>query len=547
MKRAAGWFGPLCVFAFGFALVMHAGRMGYMPLDQSIVFDGAWRVLCGQVPYRDFVTPNGLTPIYLQVPFFALFGATWFAFVLHAALANGVFGLLVFALLRQFELGRLASLAYAALSCVIFYPPMGTPYLEQHGFLFSLAAIVAAIAAAREEPGSKRSNDRWFLVPVLLAAAWFAKQIPSVFAVPIVLAIWLSAGRAQIGRGAIAMLAGTLFVAAALALAIWLAGVDLHLLWDYHVRLPAAEGEFKRKFLPTFGAFAERVWDTSSQSQLFSLEVASLCLPLVALAAFVAVLVRREATEQKKALAAALLGLALVAVCLCFTSLTGNQWQNGIPFAFVSVGLLAVALQRLVRTPVIGHVWLFVAHALSFALFVGVACDAWRFQRDVVETRLVNDLTFDGAAADAASTNEPEALAYLRWSLPTQFEVTAGDFRDVAKFLGDATEDFVLLGDMTVLNALARKSSRMPSLWLHPGLTMPWPEDPAFADFEARVAAPFEDGSARWLVLEGERTFTHRRLEDFPKLDALVKTRGKIEHRFGFFRVIDLGTPTKGG
>ena len=67
----------LLVSVFGFALCWQIGRIGYLPLDQSIVFDGAWRVVSGQVPWRDFVTPNGLSPILMQALVFQLFGVSW--------------------------------------------------------------------------------------------------------------------------------------------------------------------------------------------------------------------------------------------------------------------------------------------------------------------------------------------------------------------------------------------------------------------------------------------------------------------------------------
>ena len=81
----------LFLFVWGGLLCLSTGRVGFMPLDQSIVFDGAWRLLSGQVPFRDFTTPDSLTPILLQVLFFKFLGVNWFAYCLHAAVFNGLF------------------------------------------------------------------------------------------------------------------------------------------------------------------------------------------------------------------------------------------------------------------------------------------------------------------------------------------------------------------------------------------------------------------------------------------------------------------------
>src|SRR6266849_4089990 len=86
------------LFLLGVATNLYFGRIGYMPLDQGIVFDGAWRMLTGQVPFRDFAAPNSLVPAVMQVPFFRLLGVTWFAFCLHASLINGLFSVVSYGL-----------------------------------------------------------------------------------------------------------------------------------------------------------------------------------------------------------------------------------------------------------------------------------------------------------------------------------------------------------------------------------------------------------------------------------------------------------------
>ena len=87
------------IFALGAANCLYLGRLGFMPLDQSIVFDAGWRILNGQVPYRDFVTPTAVVPGGTQALFFAAFGVNWSAYVLHAALLNGAFAVLVLLIL----------------------------------------------------------------------------------------------------------------------------------------------------------------------------------------------------------------------------------------------------------------------------------------------------------------------------------------------------------------------------------------------------------------------------------------------------------------
>jgi hypothetical protein len=122
------------LFVLGLALNLFYGRRGFMPIDQGIVFDGAWRLMSGQVPFRDFVAPNGLVPSAMQVPFFQWLGVTWFAFCLHASIINGCFCALAYGLLRLCEATRIEAAFYGAASAFYFYPPNGTPFIDQHAF-----------------------------------------------------------------------------------------------------------------------------------------------------------------------------------------------------------------------------------------------------------------------------------------------------------------------------------------------------------------------------------------------------------------------------
>ena len=170
------------------ALVLHYGRRGFMPLDQSIVFDGGWRTLHGQVPYRDYITPFGVPSFVIQAGFFAVFGVSWLAYVLHAAVLNALFALGVLALLRLLGASRWIALPAAALSAVVFYPPAGTGFADQDSFFFVLFAVLAAVAAAATE-SRRRALALWGAVPPLILVATLCKPVPGVLAIPLVLVV----------------------------------------------------------------------------------------------------------------------------------------------------------------------------------------------------------------------------------------------------------------------------------------------------------------------------------------------------------------------
>ena len=66
----------------GALVVWNVGHRGIYLYDQSAVFDGAWRILQGQVLYRDFFTPYGPIVFFIQSLFFRLFGVDFLIFSL---------------------------------------------------------------------------------------------------------------------------------------------------------------------------------------------------------------------------------------------------------------------------------------------------------------------------------------------------------------------------------------------------------------------------------------------------------------------------------
>ena len=190
------------------------GRLGYMPLDQSIVFDGAWRILSGQTPYRDFVTPFGIVPLYLQAAFFKIFGVSWFSYVLHASILNGLFCVLAYVLMRNLQVGHWHALLYAFLGGFLFYVPFGVPYPDQHSFFFLFACLVLA-AVSNDAAVAKIKTTAWFCLPLVFSIAFLSKQTPAVLGLPL-LALLFALEQGAVKARVIGVLAG-----AALSVLVW--------------------------------------------------------------------------------------------------------------------------------------------------------------------------------------------------------------------------------------------------------------------------------------------------------------------------------------
>src|SRR4249919_253711 len=119
---------------FGGIFVWIVGHKGIYLYDQSGVFDGAWRLIQGQVPYLDFFTPYGPVIFWIQSLFFRLAGVDFSSMVLSAAFINSVAILCMIRLVRRLfpeSIHQPTAIGAGLLTAVWFQAPFGTLWFEQ--------------------------------------------------------------------------------------------------------------------------------------------------------------------------------------------------------------------------------------------------------------------------------------------------------------------------------------------------------------------------------------------------------------------------------
>jgi hypothetical protein len=462
-SRSVAAFIYAALFVVGAAIDLHYGRLGYMPLDSSIVFDGAWRTMNGQVPYRDYVTPSGIVPILIQALFFKVLGVTWFAYCLHAALFNGLFCILVYWLLRELETPASIAVLCGLFSAVAYYTPIGTPYLEQHSFFFVLMTTCLALAAMRAA-GCNRAPVFWFFVPWTGAAAVLSKHLPGISAAPIVLGLLATTSRDQLSIAVRWMCAGFLVLIAICGLAIGALRISPADMILYLYRLPLNVGGARVAL--------------HNQSRFFN--AWQLISPTLVYAVVSILLVGLAPTIRRGSVLIVQLWLAFsfLASCSVFVALTSNEPENGVPYLFCSIGLVISAVLSVSGLPhtkrqVLAQIGRFrlrdaVGMLIALILAGAAAIDAHRFVKYVDRTRLVNNQVFR-PPADRDQRELPAPLSFMEWSKPDYYSTAPRDLRTAAGWLSASHDRFVLVGDDLILYALAGKPSTFPALWFHPG------------------------------------------------------------------------------
>lgn len=502
--------------AFSAWLVLHYGPLGLNPVDQPIVFDGGWRILSGQLPFRDFTTPVGITPSVLQALFFAVGRVGWSTYVAHAAVVNALFALTAFAVMRRLGSGFLPALLVGIGSGVVFYPAFGVPYMDQHSFFFSLCCLWATLIVIETDG---RSALALIGVTLFAAAALLSKIVPAAFiAGPCLLAAGYAGFRRRPASTAAA------FLLPVVAAAAYLAAIHarLHDVVEYTFDLPFHTASARTVLYPTqatAASFAARVgyiW----REWYWLLPYSKPLVTGLWIGAVAAILAARRLRKHSAGRAIALLAVSiwLGATTAVFTYITNNAASNAL-------GLLPL---------IIGTGWLAADKALglfqasgrydarrfaAFRMTIAVvtlalaAVDVWQFNETVTAARALNG--FD-------STRPRWSVDGPMHGLVMHDNAYLFDIRDIIPYVEQRPDNFLVFGDSIWLYGATRHPSVFPALWYHPGLTIPPSGTADFEAFDRRAVENLRRFGARYIIQEGSGTRMGARLGDFPALSATV-------------------------
>lgn len=529
-------FASLLLFVCGLFVCLYYGRSGFLPLDQSIVFDGGWRLLSGQVPFRDFTVPSALTPIVLQSLFFRFLGVNWFAYCLHAAVLNGFFCLLVFECLRMLRLPAPLAWGYGLCSSLIYYALIGTPYLEQHGFFFLLLALFCLLKLSHVR---RRTHiiPLCFLLSLSLMLTYLSKQNVLLWGAFPVLALFIIAipkqERAKIVLWGVLSLALWLFVICGFAAA---CGVNWGKVSVYFFQLPYIVG--KERLTAVFMQFFPHIFLVLPQ-YLISPPLLLIAAVSALLSLLAAIFVKKQTLKpkQRRGLALVLLAGVLTFFSVAFALSTNHHKMNGYPYLFLSLGLLHCGLWHLFP---VGLLKIFTGWLhLSILLFSGYEA-YYLTTRFVTPRTILSGMKFQ---ADEAATLQTPSLQFMEFFLnPRYYRFSAEDLDAVISFFAEQSGNFLLIGDTSILYGITGRPSPLPSLWLHQELTIPPPHlSDLWIQYQEELLDNIAHYNVKYIVLEGQGTMMGISVHSFPMLMQFLESQPVTMRAFGEFTILKLG------
>ncbi len=470
----------------------YTGHRGMFGFDQSIVFDGAWRICSGQVPYRDFHMAFTPLSFAIQAFFFQIAGVAWSATVISAAFVGCAAALSTMRTVRLlFGAEQRVLIALTGLLTGGFIQSVfGTLWIENTAFLFTLLGLQAVAEATRLDGRRQRMAEG--LAGICAALSFLCKQNVGVLSVGFLalLILALEIGKpkrilpAMLWYGTGGALIGGLFAA-------WLIMFSSPVDFLHHaVEIPGS-----------VGAGRANSWLLLNPLFLFArIPGAAAWNAILSIIAFVNVifLFRGDAAFRTRFLqepatrvaSAALILVPYIQYLFGFTTMNG--FQN---LTFLSALTVAMAAGFYLTTPELAA-----PHCRASLLLAGVA--ALFLTVEGVESgknRVVHDLMPQPPVVER--TLRTPGLTNLGWIRPNlgELALTADDFDGVNDWLSKDKRPFLVLGDHSLLYGLHGVVPPQPLLYFqdnHYYTTMD------FSSADYKMLESLKSGKLKVVVLE---------------------------------------------
>ena len=523
LSRLWPWaFAAVTLFAGVFVWLV--GHRGVFLLDQSILFDGAWRIYQGQVPYRDFISAFPPVPFFIQSLFFRLTDVSFSAMVLGGAVLNAIATACVIWIIHRFVPDqKVIALIGGLLTAVWFQAQFGTLWFEQTAFFFNLLSLVLLVKCLDASPPAAMTYR--VAAGVLLVASMLSKQNAGADFVPLALvfsAIPAFQDKLKALRSILEVLAGFLLGAVVFAAWLWLFSSPAEF-WKDYVVMARQIG-------------SDRV---GLKGILLVLSPLAVTWPfvLVALGIFAASFTDSRTAYMPRATRAFILWI--VVGCAFYQNLfklhTDNEVENSLPFLGLIYGLSFALFWKhavVAETPRTEKAkWAFFI-VVGFLVLGNPLYRGWRnaWNRNVQE--------FEAGAVFKDPVQVPR-MSRVVWGEPTRYglnsTVARQDFEGLNAWLAEAQSNFFVFPDSTMLYGLQGRVSPQPWLYFSPGHSFLMEE---LLEVDAVVVDSLKANDVRVIVLERDSWVRNQNLwKSMPKLREWIEGEFETVREFGIYEV----------
>jgi hypothetical protein len=527
---------PFLLIIFAFLFSIYSGRRGIHPLDQPIVFDGAYRILSGQTIYNDFQAPVGPVTFMLQALVFRIFGISWNIMIVTAAVCNAVAAVLVVRIIGIFTgFSKFYSYLAGFLTAVWFYPPFGTVYMEQTALLFGLVSIWGIL----ESSITKRELIKRSLLIIAggsYALAILSKQNIGLFLLlPIVFVFFMT------WRNTREALLSILFSLAGFLLPIIIFGFYLYssntidLFRFYVLEIPSDLG-------------LRRLFNIGRMIQRYSTSIYISFISFVFVLMNVAIIIFRKNTQDaRKSFFAGAISISLIITQQLSILSARNQAENYLGLIGLVIGLTFAFFQPLIiplfnwsrniftkNSTRISEKGILSFYYLAIIVISGVI---FGLGIRISTSRVVHDYY---ANADFNDALDIPGMEWVRWG-PQYIQgqiVKAEDIEGVYQYLLDTGEQFYVFPEYAFFYGILGVPSHQPLLWFHKGLTF---NNTNRTFIDEKIVDGLSSNDVKVIVLSSTGTpGTENLLKEFTEYEKAIAEDYEQVATYGIFQIYKL-------
>ncbi len=525
-----------------FFLSFYAGERGFFAFDQAMYFDGAYRISCGQIPFKDFFMIVGPMTFWLHAIPFKIFGVNYFAYLFGAAFINLLAVTITVAILRLFFPKRIP-LSYLGgiLTAIWFYPPVGTPCYEQTAMIFSLFAILLITATLiPRNTESTKGNSLIFLAGIMMTAAFLSKQ-SIIFLFPVfILLIWAAEPnhKRYSWQRTIAFLSGLICSMAAFIWWLWKYS-ELKTFFYFFFNLPSQFGAVRiNKCLKSYLTL-QGVGTADFQ------KVMHITIAISMAAIFLYYICERNMKDTwRRPYLASILCLYGIFFQYVFICCTNNQTEVssslvGIIFA-LGAGVLCeiTEVPENILKPISSKKLPVTRIVIKGVVLLAILTSAFELAKrgiDVTFSRSVQEFKENTKFPKYMSIKK---LENLKWGQPTKIKsetIKEDDFIGVYEYLKTKGQNFFVFTDFTILYGLLNKPSPQPFLWFLKGETYPAKHNPII---DQKIVDALKKNNVQIVIFEG-KIFAGTQIKDFPQTKKYITENFFETKRFGIFSIYE--------
>lgn len=162
------------ILTFSFFINHYYGFKGLTPLDDFLNFNCGYRILSGDIPFKDYYSVTGPVLCIIQNFFYKIFGVSWFSLVVHASVLNVILCAVFYFYLKKMDTPYYLIILLCLGISILGYPNNGVPGVDHHGWILSICSLLFFYLGLL-----KKNRIILILSPIFLFISFLVKQVPS--------------------------------------------------------------------------------------------------------------------------------------------------------------------------------------------------------------------------------------------------------------------------------------------------------------------------------------------------------------------------------